>query len=301
LGSILSASESATGSVGEEGKPDTNIAILAVAHASPRINWTITRRVIAAWLRDRHQFAGGRLPRLCPICNYDGVMISVGHPPRWNARCANCGSRERHRLLWLWATRDGINRLAGKRILHFAPEKALRRALRDNPRYETADLLQRGVTHQVDITKLPMAGETYDVVIANHVLEHIDNDRRAMQEVFRVLRPGGIALLTVPINPTRDQTYEDPAITDPMEREAHFSAPDHRRSYGLDFADRLRDAGFQVDIFRMPPALEVMFGLLPIEWLYVATRQGAPAAGPQGVPREDLRAVSGPFHEGRHV
>jgi Methyltransferase domain len=235
-------------------------------------NWTIRRRLIGAWFRDRHQFSRGRLPRLCPICNHDGVMVSVGHPARWDARCAQCGSRERHRLLWLWATERGANRLDGKRILHFAPEKSLRRALQGNPHYESADLYQRGVTHQVDITCLPMANQTYDVVIANHVLEHIDDDRQAMREMLRVLVPGGIALLTVPLNPTRNETYEDPTITDPVEREAHFNAPDHRRFYGLDFADRLRQAGFEVDTFRMTPPLEVTYGLLPMEWLYIATR-----------------------------
>jgi SAM-dependent methyltransferase len=105
-------------------------------------------------------------------------------------------------------------------------------------------------------------------------LEHIDDDRQAMRELFRVLRPRGIALLTVPINPSRQQTYEDASITDPKERQAHFNAPDHRRYYGLDFADRLGDVGFQVETFRLTPALEVTFGLLPTEWLYVATRPG---------------------------
>jgi SAM-dependent methyltransferase len=202
-------------------------------------------------------------------------MIGVGHPPRWDSRCAKCGSRERHRLLWLWVTEGGVNRLANRRILHFAPEKALRRALRQNPRYETADLRQPGVTHQVDITQLPMADGTYDVVIANHVLEHVDNDRGAIAELFRVLRPGGIALMTVPMNPTRQTTYEDPAITGPAERHAHFNAPDHRRYYGLDFADRVAEAGFQVDTYRVPPPLEVRYGLLPMEWLYIATHPDA--------------------------
>jgi hypothetical protein len=160
------------------------------ADANPRIDWTLTRRLVGAWLRDRRQFARGKLARLCPICRHRGVMIGVGHPPRWDARCASCGSRERHRLLLLWVTEGGVNRLAGKHILHFAPEKALRRALRHNPRYETADLRQRGVTHQIDITRLPMVDRTYDVVIANHVLEHIDDDRLAMRELFRVVRVG---------------------------------------------------------------------------------------------------------------
>jgi len=156
-------------------------------------------------------------------------MIGVGHPPRWDARCAQCGSRERHRLLWLWSVQDGGNRLEGKRVLHFAPEKALRRALGGNPGYETADLSQRGVMHSVDITCLPMADGTYDFAIANHVLEHVDDDRAAMHELFRVLKPGGAALLTVPMNATRARTYENPAITGPAERRAHFTAADHRR------------------------------------------------------------------------
>lgn len=239
-----------------------------------RSDWTIRRRLATAWLHDRQQFAEGRLPRLCPICGHLGVMIGVGHPPRWDARCASCGSRERHRLLWLWVTQDGGNRLSGKRILHFAPEKALRRAMTGNPGYETADLRQAGVTHQVDITRLPMADGSYDVVIANHVLEHIDDDRQAIRELFRVLRPNGTALLTVPLNPTRAATYEDPRITDPVQRMAHFNAPDHRRYYGLDFADRLQDAGFQVETFRMTQPDEVRFSLLPMEWLYIATRPG---------------------------
>jgi SAM-dependent methyltransferase len=289
------ASESATGSIDDKDKFDTLTALRGRRRATARSNWTITRRLVAAWLRDRRQFSEGRLPRLCPICNHDGIMISVGHPPRWDARCANCGSRERHRLLWLWATQGGTNRLTGKRILHFAPEKALRRALRDNAGYETADPVQHGVTHQVDMTGLPMADETYDVVIANHVLEHIEDDRQAMRELFRVLRLGGVAVLTVPINPTRHQTYEDPSITDPVERQAHFNAPHHRRFYGLDFAGRLHEVGFEIDTFRVTPALEVIFGLLPMEWLYVATRPRNPAIEPvaHDVFRDGLQVESG--------
>ena len=78
------------------------------------LTWTQRRRLAAAWLIDRRQFAEPRLPRTCPICGYTGVFVSVGHPPRWDASCLNCGSRERHRLLWLWVTQGGGNRLAGK-------------------------------------------------------------------------------------------------------------------------------------------------------------------------------------------
>ena len=257
------------------GRGDLSPALSAALSPGLRSQrWTVRRRLLKAWLHDRRQFAQERLPRLCPICGHEGVMIGVGHPPRWDARCASCGSRERHRLLWLWVTQDGGNRLAGKRILHFAPEKALRRALQGNAGYETADLYQAEVTHKVDITGLPMPDGSYDVVIANHVLEHIDDDRKAMRELLRVLRPSGMALLTVPINPSRVETYEDRRITDPARREAHFTAPDHRRYYGTDFADRLRGIGFGVETFRLTPPDEVRFGLLPTEWLTIATRPG---------------------------
>ncbi len=148
------------------------------------------------------------------------------------------------------------------------------RRMRGNPLYETADLYQRGVTHQVDITQVPLADASYDVVIAHHVLEHIDDDRLAISEVFRLLRPGGVAILSVPINASRRQTYENPAITTPKERFAHFSGEDHKRYYGLDFADRLAAAGFRVDTFRLPPEQEITYGLLRNERLTLAWRPG---------------------------
>ncbi len=172
----------------------------------------------------------------------------------------------------LWMTESGGDKLAGKRILHFAPEKAVRCQMRSNRLYETADLHQPGVTHRIDITRIPFTAESYDVVIAHHVLEHIDDDRTAMRELFRILRPGGSAVLTVPINASRAETYENAAIASPEDRTAHFSAPDHRRYYGLDFANRLEQAGFRVANFRLPPDQEVRFGLQRDEWLVIATK-----------------------------
>ena len=142
--------------------------------------------------------------------------------------------------------------------------------------YETADLRQKGVTHKVDITRIPLPDGSYDVVMAHHVLEHIDDDKTAVRELFRLLKPGGTGIFSVPINTSRQETYENSTITDPDQRTAHFSAPDHRRYYGLDFADRLAAAGFVVDIFRMQPEQEPKYGLLRDEWIYIA---GKPAAG----------------------
>jgi SAM-dependent methyltransferase len=200
------------------------------------------------------------------------MFIGVGHPPRWDARCPQCGSRERHRLMHLWVTEGGGDRLAGKRILHFAPEKAVLDRMRRNPLYETADIHQPGVTHRVDITGVPLPDAGSDVVIAHHVLEHITDDRQAMRELFRLLKPGGAAVLSVPINASRQQTYENQAIAAPGERHAHFSAEDHRRYYGLDFSDRLAEAGFRTSVFRVSPEQEVRFGLLRDEWLTIAEK-----------------------------
>lgn len=230
------------------------------------------RRIAEAWLRDRRQFRGGSVKRTCPICTYRGVFVDVGHPARWAARCPNCGSRERHRLLHLWITEGGGDKLAGKRILHFAPEKVYMRRMRGNPLYETADLRQAGVTHAVDITDTRLPEASYDMVIANHVLEHIADDSQAMRELFRLLKPRGLAVLSVPINATRRTTYENPAVTSAAGRQAHFSAPDHVRYYGLDFADRLMEAGLRVETFRLPPEQEVEYGLLRDEWLYIARK-----------------------------
>lgn len=239
------------------------------------LTWTARRRLIGAWLRDRSQFQRKILPRTCPVCGYHGIFISVGKPSRWDARCLNCGCRERHRLTWLWMIEGGGNKLDGKRILHFAPEKVWMTQMRDNKLYETADLLQKGVTHKVDITRVPLPDASYDVVMAHHVLEHINDDKTAMRELFRLLKPGGIGLFSVPINTSRQKTYEDPAIADPDLRVAHFSAPDHKRYYGLDFADKLAETGFTVKTFRMPPEQEVHYGLLRDEWIYVAAKPAA--------------------------
>jgi SAM-dependent methyltransferase len=252
---------------------------LAFAQGSARpYKATVLRRLATAWLGDRRQFSRKWLAHTCPICGYFGMFISAGKPPRWDARCPQCGSRERHRLTQLWLGEDGGNKLDGKRILHFAPEKVVVRQMRHNPLYETADLHQVDVTHRVDISQVPLPDASYDVVIAHHVLEHVDNDRQAMSEVFRLLKPGALAVLSVPINAARQQTYENPLATSPEQRFAHFGDEDHRRFYGLDFAERLVRAGFCVATFRVSPEDEVRYGLLRDEWLTIAEKPVSQAA-----------------------
>jgi predicted SAM-dependent methyltransferase len=113
--------------------------------------------------------------------------------------------------------------------------------------YLTADLNDPDVMVQMDITEINYPAHSFDVIYCSHVLEHVPEDRRAMQELFRVLAPGGWAVLQVPI--TADATFEDPSITDPREREKIFGQHDHVRCYGPDYQNRLEAAGFHVNSF----------------------------------------------------
>jgi SAM-dependent methyltransferase len=187
----------------------------------------------------------------CPICgtwarNFD----SFGLVPRPNARCPSCGALERHRLAWLFF-QGHTDLFAGgpKKVLHFAPEPVLssRFSQLSGLDYTTADLNDPAAMVKADITDLQFPDETFDVVYCSHVLEHVPDDRRAMRECRRVLKHGGYAVMVVPI--TAVSTAEDPSITDPKERERLFGQSDHVRRYGPDFADRLREAGFEVSVY----------------------------------------------------
>jgi SAM-dependent methyltransferase len=134
------------------------------------------------------------------------------------------------------------------KMLHVAPEKVFEGLFRKQlgSGYLTADLRNPRAMVSMDITDIQYPADTFDVIYCSHVLEHVQDDRKAMREFARVLAPSGWAILLVPI--VCDQTFEDPSVTDPRERARLFGQEDHVRKYGLDFADRLRDSGFQVDV-----------------------------------------------------
>ena len=139
----------------------------------------------------------------CPICNYEGPFLDFRSFAgfRQHAVCPQCSALERHRLQFL-VLKDLIKRfeVTKARVLHFAPEKFLgRKFAQEFPKYETADLYMKGVDHNVDITNLPFDDQSYDVVFASHVLEHVRDDEVAVGEIRRILRPGGLAVLPVPI------------------------------------------------------------------------------------------------------
>ncbi|WP_366653500.1 class I SAM-dependent methyltransferase [Fodinicurvata sp. EGI_FJ10296] len=234
----------------------------------------ILRRLAGAWWRDRYQFKHTKVRRHCPICDYAGVFISTGQPSTWDTRCAGCGSRPRHRLLHLYLQENGID-LDGKRILHFGPERYFIELQRDNRNYQSADLFASLAKNRLDMTSIDRDEGSFDFVIAHHVLEHIDDDRKAMAELFRVLKQGGIALLSVPINLSRDETYENPSIVDSAKRFVHFAGTDHRRFYGADFADRLNSVGFSTLAYRRPMDEEVHYGLKRDECIFIGHKPAA--------------------------
>lgn len=189
--------------------------------------------------------AWGRTPRLCPICGYEGMFSPVKHKPEiW---CPGCDSRPRHRLLKLWMDRE-MQLPAGARVIHFAAEPWVRAEMEARgAEYQTADINEK-FELQLDITALDLAEASVDMVMANHVLEHVD-DTAAFAEIFRVLKPGGQAVITVPMIEGFDESYEDPTLTTPEARALHYGDADHLRWYGRDIRSRFTAPGFALKEF----------------------------------------------------
>ena len=188
--------------------------------------------------------------RHCPVCDRSSSEFrAFGLIPRPDALCPRCGALERHRLLWLYLSQR-TNLFDGRRkaMLHVAPEECLEKRFRRRlgAGYVTADLFNPRVMVSMDITNIQYPNHSFDVIYCSHVFEHVVDDRKAMREFRRVLKPGGWAILNVPI--TVERTFEDPSVIDPAERMRLFGQDDHVRSYGPDYVDRLREAGFTVEV-----------------------------------------------------
>lgn len=168
---------------------------------------------------------------------------------RNNALSPSTLSLERHRLLWLYLQRETDFFTSPKKVLHFAPEQAFYKRFRNlnNLDYTTTDLESPLADVKADICNLPFEDNSFDVILCNHVLEHIPNDTKAMQELYRILKPGGMGIFQIPQDTKRATTFEDDSITDKKERTEIFGQYDHVRIYGLDYFDKLRTIGFEVD------------------------------------------------------
>ena len=158
-------------------------------------------------------------------------------------------SLERHRLLWLYLKEKTKFFSTPQKVLHIAPEQCFLKLFKKqkNLDYITADLYSPIADVKADICDLPFEDNSFDVVFCNHVLEHIEDDKKAMNELYRVLKKGGFGIFQIPQDLNREETYEDFSIVSPEERALHFGQYDHVRVYGKDYFDRLRNVGFTVD------------------------------------------------------
>lgn len=178
------------------------------------------------------------------------MFLPFGHNiQRDNALSPSTLSLERHRLIWLFLKNETDFFSKDLKVLHFAPEQAFYKRFRNqkNLDYTTTDLESPLADVKADICNLPFEDNKYDVILCNHVLEHIPDDHKAMQELYRILKPGGWAILQTPLELDRKHTFEDHTIIDKKERAKIFGQYDHVRIYGVDFFDRLRKVGFKVD------------------------------------------------------
>lgn len=213
----------------------------------------------------------------CPVCgsSFRSFLPYGRINPRPNALCPNCMTLERHRLMWLYLKEKSGFFQEKLKVLHIAPEACF------IPRFEklhgegyiTADIESPLAKVKMDIHQIPFPENSFDVVLCNHVLEHVKDDIVAMQEINRVLRPEGFAILQVPFfAPVPDQTFEDPTITDKREREKIFGQDDHVRKYGKDYTKRISMSGLQpVEenfVNELSDEIRHRFGLVKGETIY---------------------------------
>ena len=196
-------------------------------------------------------------------------FLSYGYKTvRKNALCPGTLSLERHRLLWLYLDRETNFLSSNLKVLHVAPEQVFYKKFKKlkNWEYFTFDLNSPIADIKGDLISTNFKNEYFDLIICNHVLEHIEDDKSALDEMYRILKYNGISILQVPINVKRENTFEDLSIKSKIQREKYFGQYDHVREYGLDFKDRVEQAGFKVEMInyskKISQDLVIKYGLM---------------------------------------
>ena len=217
----------------------------------------------------------------CPICNHHyRTFLPYGRiNPRPNALCPHCLSLERHRLIWLYLQAETNFFNYPHHVLHIAPEPCFLKRFESvhKENYITADLESPLAKVKMDIHEIPFPENTFDVILCNHVLEHVNDDIKAMNEINRVLKPGGYALMQIPFfSPVPEITFEDNSIKDPREREKIFGQDDHVRKYGRDYPKRIEQSGLiaEENTFgkSLSEAQAIRFGIQPNEVIYIGRK-----------------------------
>ena len=217
----------------------------------------------------------------CPICetSYRKFLPYGRITPRDNALCPTCLSLERHRLIWLYLKEKTNFFTSKKDILHVAPEDCYIKRFESlhGTSYITADIESPWAKVKMDIHQIPFEDNRFDMILCNHVLEHVKDDIQAMKEIHRVLKPEGFAILQVPFfSPVGDVTFEDNSITDKREREKIFGQDDHVRKYGHDYTNRIRQSGLTAVeenfAFTLKPEQHKKYGLGKGEIIYIGIK-----------------------------
>ena len=193
---------------------------------------------------------------------------------RKNALAPDSMSLERHRLLWLFLQQKTDLFTSEHKFLHIAPEFCFKKIFKKlgNINYITGDLISPWADVKMDIMDIPFEDNSFSVIMCNHVLEHVINDKKAMSEFYRVMKPGGWGIFQVPIEYNNKSTLEDPNINTSALREKHYWQKDHLRLYGTDYGNKLKNIGFVVTeddfVKKLPTELQNKYALPVDEIIY---------------------------------
>lgn len=227
-------------------------------------------------LRKRYYDLEPVYKRSCNLCGFHGHFGHFGQPVRLDAECPQCHSLERHRLIWSVFEEQikyDFSDLSSVKFLHFAPEPMLEKKLRRLFRSYISTCLSGSADKAYDIENITCDANIYDIVLANHVLEHID-DHKAASEIARILKPNGKFICTVPVIEGWDETYQDDTIKTPDQRYLHFGQHDHLRFYGNDFSERFKDSGLALlETITANPNDVIRFGLQRGEKVFVFKKE----------------------------
>lgn len=222
-------------------------------------------------------YAGNQVE--CPICahTYRSFLPYGRINPRTNALCPSCLSLERHRLIWMYLKEKTNFFSEPLNVLHIAPEQCFLKLFETvhGKKYITADIESPLAKVKMDIHQMPFGDNIFDVVLCNHVLEHVEDDIKALTEIRRVLKRGGWAILQVPFfAPIPAATIEDKSATTAQAREKLFGQSDHVRKYGSDYPQRIEQSGLQAQPDRYAGELKsaLRFGISSGEIIYKASK-----------------------------
>ena len=223
----------------------------------------VCRRLRTAWIRVMSRIRGDRLPCYCPCCGVhlktfvDGGFLrrpDTYNPDRYTHTkqevcCPVCGAIPRHRIMAVWCS-GHMDLLRSSRILYFAPERSMMLWMRRNGISVTTADLYHDADLKLDIENTGLPDAYYDLVVCNHVLEHVNDYRKALQEVYRILAPDGSFLCSFPMDPNIEYVEDDPDVRTEEERRQRFGQIDHNRVFGREAGKLLEQAGFAVEIIR---------------------------------------------------